>query len=54
MRTVLLLLLQVWLDGGYSDDLVLGAYCVENGLSIGLPASALYPQLLPPTTTFKQ
>jgi hypothetical protein len=34
--------------------LVLGAYCVENGLSIGLPASALYPQLLPPNTTLSQ
>lgn len=45
---------QVWRDGSYSDDLVLGAYCVENHLSIGLPASALYPQLLPPTTTLHQ
>jgi hypothetical protein len=52
--TLLLSLYQVWREGGYSDDLLVAAYCVENGLSIGLPASGLYPQLLPPTTTFKQ
>lgn len=33
---------------------MLAAYCVDNGLSIGLPASALFPQLLPPTTTWHQ
>jgi len=45
---------QVWRDGGYSDDLLLAAYCVHNRHRIGLPASALYPQLLPPSMTFKQ
>lgn len=45
---------KVWREGGYSDDLLLAAYCVENGLSIGMPASAVYPQLLPAATSFKQ
>jgi hypothetical protein len=46
--------MQVWREGGYSDDMMLAAYCVDNGLSIGLPASSLFPQLLPPTTTWHQ
>ncbi|KAF6250938.1 hypothetical protein COO60DRAFT_709067 [Scenedesmus sp. NREL 46B-D3] len=47
-------ILQVWRHGGYSDDLLLAAYCTEHRLPIGMPASATFPQQLPPTYTPKQ
>ncbi|WIA44232.1 hypothetical protein OEZ86_010543 [Tetradesmus obliquus] len=47
-------ILQVWRQGGYSDDLLLAAFCTEHGLPIGMPASAYFPQQLPATYTAKQ
>ncbi|WIA44233.1 hypothetical protein OEZ86_010544 [Tetradesmus obliquus] len=47
-------ILQVWRQGGYSDDLLLAAFCTEHGLPIGMPASAYFPQHLPATYTAKQ
>jgi hypothetical protein len=47
-------LLQVWRNGGYSDDLLLAAYCVEHRLPIGMPAAAYFPQQLPSSYTPKQ
>jgi hypothetical protein len=47
-------ILQVWGDGGYSDDLLLAGYCAATQRSIGLPASALYPQLLAPGCSWTQ
>eukprot|EP00775_Hariotina_reticulata_P008153 gene8153-8346_t len=44
----------VWREGGYSDDLLLAGYCAATQRSIGLPASALFPQLLAPGCTWKQ
>jgi hypothetical protein len=47
-------LLEVWADGGYSDDLLAAGFCGARGLPIGLPASALFPQLLPPSMGFSR
>ncbi|KAF8066423.1 hypothetical protein HT031_002747 [Scenedesmus sp. PABB004] len=47
-------ILEVWRDGGYSDDLLLAGLCADRGLRIGLPASAHFPQRLPPAFTWAQ
>lgn len=54
IKLLFVFLLQVWRQGGYSDDLLLAAFCTEHGLPIGMPASAFFPQQLPAMYTAKQ
>uniref|UniRef100_A0A7S3VJX6 ceramide glucosyltransferase n=1 Tax=Dunaliella tertiolecta TaxID=3047 RepID=A0A7S3VJX6_DUNTE len=39
-------ILQAWLDGGYSDDLILAAQCGKQGLAVATPSFAIFPQRL--------
>ncbi|KAI8100555.1 hypothetical protein M9434_004947 [Picochlorum sp. BPE23] len=47
-------ILSSWSKGGYSDDLTVAAQMGKLGLQIYCPASAVFPQWLPETMTFRQ
>jgi hypothetical protein len=46
--------LQVWRDGGYSDDLLTAGYCAAQGLVIAVPATAIFPQQLQQQYSLRQ
>lgn len=39
-------ILRAFKDGGYSDDMILGAVCSKHGLRVGVPSVAILPQRL--------
>lgn len=48
------LVLQAWLDGGYSDDLILAAICSRHRLPVLAPRHAIFPQMLDRDTSWRQ
>lgn len=43
-----------WLDGGYSDDLMVGACALDHGRTISTPLRALFPNTVKKDVTFAQ
>lgn len=37
-------ILDAWKDGGYSDDMLMGAKCIEHKLMIAAAPAAVFPQ----------
>lgn len=37
-------IVRTWRDGGYSDDMLLGAKCIEHGLSVSTGPGMIFPQ----------
>ena len=37
-------IMHAWREGGYSDDLIVAAKCLEHKLKILCPSSAIFPQ----------